>query len=59
MSIAVAEAALGRPPSFEVSPPRAPPYARICCFRDRNGGMPTVMKDEEKEESKSVKKRKR
>ena len=59
IAVTVAEAALGRPPSFEVSPPRAPPYARICCFRDRNGGMPTVMKDEEKEESKSVKNRKR
>jgi hypothetical protein len=40
VALSVAEAALGRPPSFEVSPPRAPPYNRICCFRDR---MPTVM----------------
>ena len=45
IAVEVASAALGRPPAFELSPPRAPPYARICCFRDRNGGMPTVMTD--------------
>lgn len=40
--VGVAGAALGRPASFKVSSPRAAPYGRICCFRDRNGGMPTV-----------------
>lgn len=60
IAVGVAEAALGRPPSFEVSPPRAPPYARICCSRDRNGGMPMVMEaEEEKDKGTTVKKRKR
>lgn len=48
--IGVAEAALGRPASFDVSPPRAAPYREICCFRDRNGGEPTTFGREKKEE---------
>lgn len=62
IAVGVAEAALGRPPAFELSPPRAPPYSRICCFRDRNNGMPTVMMDataEKDDKEQSVKKRKR
>ena len=63
IAVEVAEAALGRPPTFEVSPPRAAPYSRICCFRDSNGGMPMVMGGggggAEREKGTTVKKRKR
>ena len=58
IAVEVAEAALGRPPvSFEVTPPRAAPYSCICCFRDRNGGMPTTAVVDE-EETTVTKKRK-
>lgn len=59
IAVGVAGAALGRPPRFEVTPPRAADYGRIRCFRDRNGGMPMVVKEEEEEESVNEKKRKR
>lgn len=59
IAVGVAEAALGRPPAFEVSPPRTAPYSGICSFRHSNGGMPTVMRGADKGKVATVKKRKR
>lgn len=59
IAVGVAEAALGRPPAFEVSPPRTAPYSWICSFRHSNGGMPTVMRGADKGKVATVKKRKR